>query len=398
MLGLITEYNPFHNGHLLHINKSKEKIHSKNCIVVMSGNFVQRGEPAIFDKFLRTKMALLNGADVVLELPLHFSTSSAETFALGAIDLLDKTGIVKHLCFGTETGEISSLLNIAEILSKEPKNFKIELSNQLKKGLSFPKARFNALSNTLNENIEFLNMPNNILAIEYLKALIKLKSNIKPYTIKRELASFHSENISGNIASATALRLALKENNLDGIKKCIPLNCYELIESNLPYTIPSLNDYSIILNYILKTTSRENLRNICEISEGFENILLKNSNKTCISDLISSVKSKRYTYTKIQRTILNIILEKTKEEDIFMKKNLNQYIRILGFKKSSSNIISEMSKKATVPIITNLKNTKNILPKTALNILEKNIKATDIYYINKNKPINYEFSNPIIII
>lgn len=398
MLGLITEYNPFHNGHLLHINKSKEKTNSKNCIVVMSGNFVQRGEPAIFDKFLRTKMALLNGADVVLELPLHFSTSSAETFALGAIDLLDKTGVVKHLCFGTETGEISSLLNIAEILSKEPKNFKIELSNQLKKGLSFPKARFNALSNTLNENIEFLNLPNNILAIEYLKALIKLKSNIKPYTIKRELASFHSKNISGNIASATALRLALKENNLDSIKKCIPLNCYELIESNFPYTIPSLNDYSIILNYILKTTSRENLRNICEISEGFENILLKNSNKTCISDLISSVKSKRYTYTKIQRTILNIILEKTKEEDIFMKKNLNQYIRILGFKKSSSNIISEMSKKATVPIITNLKNTKNILPKNTLNILEKNIKATDIYYINKNKPINYEFSNPIIII
>ena len=178
MLGIITEYNPFHNGHKLHIEKSKEKTSSKYCIVVMSGNFSQRGEPTIFDKYLRTKMALLNGADIVLELPLIFATASAELFSLGAIDILDKTGIVTNICFGSEEGNLEKFLEVSNILSNETLEFKQLLYKFLDSGLSFPKARLNALEKTLNKSLDFLNEPNNILSIEYLKAINKLNSKI----------------------------------------------------------------------------------------------------------------------------------------------------------------------------------------------------------------------------
>lgn len=398
MLGIITEYNPFHNGHLLHINKSKEKTNLTKCVVVMSGNFVQRGEPAIFDKFLRAKMALLNGADIVLELPIQFATSSAEFFALGAIDLLEKTGVVNKICFGSEKDDIEEIFEIAKLISNETEEFKKELRLQLSKGISFPKARQNTIEKILNKDINFLSLPNNILALEYLKAIVKLNSKIKPFNIKREQASFHSEEIFGEIASATALRLALKENRIEDLKKCIPKNCFELIENYLPYKSPALNDYSNILNYILKFESFEKLQDIFEITEGLENRILKNLDFVLISDLIEKIKCKRYTYTKLQRVILNIILKKTKQENLKQMNTLNSYIRILGFKKDASDIVSKICKNAKVPVITNLKSYKNNLDTEAIKMLEKNIKATDIYYIGKEKPINYEFFQPIVII
>lgn len=397
MLGIITEYNPFHNGHLFHINKSKELTKCKNCIVVMSGNFVQRGEPAIFDKFLRTKMALLNGADIVLELPLQFATSSAENFAMGAIDLLEKTGIVDKICFGTENGDLEILFKIAKILAKEDENYKNMLYKELKKGISFPKARQNVIESILKKDVNFLSMPNNILAIEYLKALIKLNSKIKPFTIKRQSSLFHSKEILGAVASATAIRLAFKENRINDIKKCIPKNCYDLICGLGNYKIPSIDDYSSILNYILKTDELEKIRNISEISEGIENRILKNSDTFLISELIEKVISKRYTKTRIQRAFLSIILQKTKEEEIINKIKLNQYIRVLGFKKESVSILNEISKKSNLPIITNLKKYKS-LDKFIQNNIEKSIMATDIYNIGKNKIKNYEFYQPIIVL
>ncbi len=278
MLGIITEYNPFHNGHKLHIEKSKQKTNSKYCIVVMSGNFCQRGEPAIFDKYLRTKMALLNGADIVLELPLTFATASAELFALGAIDILDKTGIITNICFGSEDGNIENFLEIANILSNEPYNFKQNLSYFLNQGLSFPKARINALEKTLNKSLDFLKEPNNILSIEYLKAINKLNSNIIANTIKREQATFHSTNIAGNIASATAIRNCFFENKIDNIKNVVPNNCFELINNISVHNMPLLDNYTNILKYILKTSNIENIKNIADITEGIENKIISNIN------------------------------------------------------------------------------------------------------------------------
>lgn len=393
MLGVITEYNPFHNGHKLHIQKSKEKTNNKHCIVVMSGNFCQRGEPAIFDKYTRTKMALLNGADLVLELPLCFATASAEMFALGAIDILDKTGVIKNICFGSEQGDINSFLEIVNILSDEPLQFKNYLNDYLDDGLSFPKAREQALEKFLNKKVDILNEPNNILSIEYLKAINKLNSKICAKTIKREKAHFHSNNIDGNIASATAIRQAILNKNFEKIQNVVPKNCYDLMKNS---KIKMLDNYTHILKYILKTQNLSYIQNIADITEGIENKIIDNIDSKNITDLIKNIKSKRYTHTKLQRAILHIILNITKDEQDFLKQNLNPYIRVLGFKKSSSHILTEITQNAKVPVVTNLKNAKNILNKNAMYYLEKEIKCSDIYYLDEK--INQEYKKPLVIV
>ncbi|WP_250278725.1 nucleotidyltransferase [[Clostridium] colinum] len=398
MLGIITEYNPFHNGHKLHIEKSKEKTNSKYCIVVMSGNFSQRSEPAIFDKYIRTKMALLNGADIVLELPLTFATASAELFSLGAIDILDKTNIVKNICFGSEEGLLDNFLEVSNILSNEPHLFKQSLNNFLNEGLSFPKARLKALQNITNKPLNFLEEPNNILAIEYLKAINKLNSKIIPKTIKRENSNFHSNNINGNIASATAIRYAIFNNDYDNIKNVMPKNCFDIIQNILPHNIPTLDKYTNILKYILKTTNIENIKQIADITEGIENKIIENIDSPSITSLISNIKSKRYTYTKLQRAILHIILNITKEDQIYLKQNLNSYIRVLGFKKSSSHLLKDLTTNAKVPIITNLKNAKNLLDNKSMYYLNKEIISTDIYYLSQNIKNKQEYRQPLVII
>lgn len=398
MLGIITEYNPFHNGHKLHIEKSKKETNSNYCIVVMSGNFSQRGEPTLFDKYLRTKMALLNGADIVLELPLTFATASAELFALGAVDILDKTGIVTNICFGSENGNIDNFLEVANILSNEPLEFKQNLTHFLNEGLSFPKARINALEKTLNKNIDFLNEPNNILSIEYLKAINKLNSKIIPKTIKREKANFHSNKINGNIASATAIRYAFFNSEYNNVKKVVPKNCFDLIEDMSPFNTPTLDDYTNILKYILKTSNIENIKNIADITEGIENKILENVNSMSITNLIENIKSKRYPYTKLQRAILHIILNITKNDQQYLKENLNPYIRVLGFKKESSYLLKDLTENAKVPIITNLKNAKKQLDNKGIYYLNKEIKSTDIYYLFQNKNNNEEYRQPLVIV
>ncbi|MBS5794457.1 MAG: nucleotidyltransferase [Clostridiales bacterium] len=396
MLGIITEYNPFHNGHKLHIEKSKEKTNSKYCIVVMSGNFSQRGEPTIFDKYLRTKMALLNGADIVLELPLIFATASAELFSLGAIDILDKTGIVTDICFGSEEGSLEKFLEVSNILSNETLEFKQHLYKFLDNGLSFPRARLNALEKTLNKPLGFLNEPNNILSIEYLKAINKLNSTIIAKTIKREKVHFNSNNINGNIASATAIRQAFFKNNIDSIKNVIPNNCFKLIQNISQNNIPIIDNYTSILKYLLKVSNIENIKQIADVTEGIENKILDNTNVDSITELINNVKSKRYTYTKLQRTILHILLNITKDDQQYLKENLNPYIRVLGFKKSSSHLLKELTINAKVPVITNLKNAKKQIDKNAMYYLNKEVMSTDIYYLSKNK--NEEYRQPLVII
>ncbi len=396
MLGIITEYNPFHNGHKLHIEKSKEKTNSKYCIVVMSGNFSQRGEPTIFDKYLRTKMALLNGADIVLELPLIFATASAELFSLGAIDILDKTGIVTNICFGSEEGSLEKFLEVSNILSNETLEFKQHLYKFLDNGLSFPRARLNALEKTLNKPLGFLNEPNNILSIEYLKAINKLNSTIIAKTIKREKSHFNSNNINGNIASATAIRQAFFKNNIDSIKNVIPNNCFKLIQNISQNNIPIIDNYTSILKYLLKVSNIENIKQIADVTEGIENKILDNTNVDSITELINNVKSKRYTYTKLQRTILHILLNITKDDQQYLKENLNPYIRVLGFKKSSSHLLKELTINAKVPVITNLKNAKKQIDKNAMYYLNKEVMSTDIYYLSKNK--NEEYRQPLVII
>lgn len=396
MVGLIAEYNPFHNGHKLHIERSKEVCGTNDCIVVMSGNFVQRGEPAIIDKYARTKMALLSGASLVIELPLIFATSSAELFAMGSIDILNKTGIVKNVCFGSEAGNLTEMKIISEILSNEPKEFKSLLKYNLGAGMSFPKARIEALQQFLNQDLEFLKEPNNILSIEYLKALNKTNSDIIPKTIKREGSSFHSTSINDEIISATAIRQFLKNGeNIKNIKNAIPENCYEILQ-NCDY-FPRLDDYSEVLSYILRTKNSQDLRAISEINEGIENRILNNSSVYPITSLLATIKSKRYTYVKLQRALLNIILDITKDDEHYFRKHLSPYIRVLGFRKNS-NIIGKLAKSATVPVITNIKNAPNILDEKGMYLLQKEICSTDLHYMKKNYKVKAEYREPLVII
>ena len=229
--GIITEYNPFHLGHLHHLKECKKNTNCNGVICVMSGNFVQRGMPAIMDKWERAKIAVKNGVDLVVELPLIFSISSAETFAYGAVALLEKTKIVNNLYFGSEHGNVLDLNKIASVIIKEPIEYKNTLKKELAKGVPYHYARLTSLKNYFNDiNLEeIISSSNNILGIEYLKALIRLNSPIKPYTLKRIGSNYNDENITSLYASATSIRKTLSFNDFDKIKEVLPKESYEEI-------------------------------------------------------------------------------------------------------------------------------------------------------------------------
>ncbi len=399
-LGLITEYNPFHYGHLYHLNKSKKITESKDTIVVMSGNFVQRGETAIFDKYTRTQMAISSGVDMVIELPTLYSTSSAEFFARESINILQQSGVVDSVSFGSECGNINELQKISSFFVNEKlglnKEYKKILKMYLKEGITYPSARNKAFAHFFDNN-EILLSPNNILAIEYLKAIEELSSSIKAFTINRIKSDYNSKDIEGIITSATSIRNELSKSNYKDIKNSMPTDNFDLIK-NINYS--DYNKLSSIFHYMIKTKSTDELSNILDVTEGLENRIINTTNENfLLSDIIKNTKTKRFTLTKIQRAILHIILNITK--DYFNYYNTLggvQYIRVLGFNKNKSYLLKELSKKSSLPVITNLKNAKSLLNTNSYNLLLDEIKYTDIYNLTNNiYKKNYEFNQPLII-
>lgn len=404
-VGIVAEYNPFHNGHLHHIEKSKEITGSENVIAVMSGNFVQRGDVAIMNKYARTKIALLNGVDMVIELPVCFATSSAEFFAKASVAILEGTGIVDSICFGSESGNISELKKIAKFLMNESDEYKKELKEGLKKGLSFPSARSIALKNTLTDSESLLQSPNNILAVEYLKALQSMNSSITPFTIAREIAQYHNKELTEKISSATAIRSELQKGNLDCLQHTVPENSVDIWHSemalkNTPVFIDSL---SSIFHYILATTSAEQLKTILDMDEGLENRLLRvSSEHYLISNIIKALKSKRYAQTKIQRALIHILLNiKKKEFKELMQAGGPPYIRVLGFRKEKSFLLKEIEEKGTLPLLMNIKKADSLLHGKALRLLEKEISSTDVYLLARGENtgrLKNEYYEPIVIV
>lgn len=401
--GVVAEYNPFHNGHRYHLEKSKEITKSDFCIVAMSGNYVQRGEPAILDKWIRTEIALKNGADIVIEIPSLYSSSSAEIFASNAIYMLHSTNIVNSICFGTESDSIENITDFADILYSEPVEYQQILKSELSKGIVFPKARENALKIYTGKNSDILKSPNNILAIEYIKAIKRLKSDIVPYCIKRIVSQYYSKDIHDSIASATAVREAIKYKNYSDIKNAIPENCYDIFfESIYSGKAPIfLDNLSEILNYILRVTDLKKISAILDMTEGIENRISNISQSNFkISDIVSKVKTKRYTYTKIQRAILHLILN-LKKSDLELHPQV-PYLKILGFNKNCEFLLSELTKKASIPVITNLKNAQKKLSNLDLEFLKREAMMTDIYFLaspNLDKRLPYrEYTMPIIVL
>ncbi len=388
--GIITEYNPFHLGHLHHLKECKKNTNCNGVICVMSGNFVQRGMPAIMDKWERAKIAVKNGVDLVVELPLIFSISSAETFAYGAVAILEKTKIVNNLYFGSEHGNVLDLNKIASVIIKEPIEYKNTLKKELAKGVPYHYARLTSLKNYFNDiNLEeIISSSNNILGIEYLKALIRLNSPIKPYTLKRIGSNYNDENITSLYASATSIRKTLSFNDFDKIKEVLPKESYEEIINlkNTDYKFVYPEDIFPFLKYKILTEG-ENLSKLSQLKEGLDNKIKKeilNSNN--LNEFILNIKSKRYTYTAISRALVSFFIGMENFSLDHIKNSSIEYIRPLAFNERGSKILKEIKNKESVKIITKLpKNIENsmlsldLLGTKAYSILNKNISPMEDY-------------------
>ncbi len=386
-VGIIAEYNPFHSGHKLHITNTRALTGADNIIAIMSGSFVQRGEPAILDKFSRTRMALTNGVDMVLELPVRYAAGSADVFAMGAVESLDKSGIVDMLSFGTEAGDIELFKEAAELLADESEEFSQAVKEEMGKGISYAAARQAALTRVLSRDMTFLSLPNNILALEYLKALKKLNSSIVPVTVRREVSNYNSTQLTGRISSAAAIRHSIFSGEWDTALAAVPADCRSMLKEVVFGKKPHIDSYSEVLKYILRTKSANELSQIDDISEGLENRILAASDLPTVSEIADAVKSKRYAHSRVRRALLHIILGITKAD---AAKNVD-YIRVLGFRREKAHLVSELTQKAAVPVITNIKN-------APADLIRQELFATDIYYMPLSGETNKDYTTPMVIV
>lgn len=408
--GIVAEYNPFHNGHAHHIAETKDKTKCDAIVVVMSGNFIQRGVPALFDKWTRAKMALKNGADLVIELPSYYATSSAEYFAQGSISLLDGLGVVNSLSFGSDTNDLDALKRIANVLYLEPEDYKKLLQSELKRGTSYPIARSNALKNFLKKEFDakyiadILLDSNNILGIEYLKALLYANSGIKPFIIERKAVKYNSTVIENNICSATAIRELLEKNELETVKDVMTKESFEIMNKEiLNGRAPMfLKNFEKEILYQLRKSSTEELFNIADVTEGLENLLKKASTEGMnLEEVIEIIKTKRYTRTRVQRILLHTLLNVYKSDVEDYKYN-PQYIRVLGFTKTGEKVLSQIYNNTNLPIITSVNKFLKAANETSKKMLEKDIMATNIYtlgyQIPKYRKVNLDYTENIIIV
>ena len=403
ILGIVSEYNPFHNGHIHHLQVSKQLTKTDFTVAVMSGNFVQRGDTALVDKWTRTEMALKSGIDLVIELPTVYALSSAENFADGAVKILNSLGVVDFISFGSEIGEITPLLEVANILYKEPKEFSSLITTQLRSGLSYPKAREIALSQFFGSSQKYSSIvsnPNNILGVEYLKSLKKHRSHIRPLTIKRDYADYNSKQEKNGIASATAIRTMIQ--NGKNVHRVIPYESYELLEKckEEGKIIPSLAVFEKEIIYTLRKMTLSEIADLPDVSEGLENrIKAAANNVNTLDELIANIKSKRYTQSRIQRILLYALLNIT-QKDINQSKRVTPYIRVLGFNKHGKRIISAIA--AANPKLKIIVSVKKFLENSNDNVLKnmisKDILATNIYTLGykKNSIANLDFTHKVV--
>lgn len=384
-VAIICEYNPLHKGHVYHINHTREYTKCHGIVCLMSGNFMQRGIPALIDKWKRAEIAIKSGADLVIELPSIFSVASAEFFAKGAIDILDSIGVVDYISFGSESGDIKLIKELAIILSEEPMEYKESLKGYLNKGIPFAKAKAESLKDYISfkdsslasssKLTSLLQSSNNILALEYCKALYKNNSKIKPITLIRLGDNYNETTLTSNFASATAIRDALKSKDVYSIKDYVPESTFqELIKlSNNNYKFIFEDSMFPYLKY--KLMLNKDLQKLPDVSEGLDNRIynaINNSNN--IQELILKSKTKRYTYTRISR-ILCQYFSGFEEYDISsLRKSAPSYVRILAFNHIGREIIKEIKNISSMELV-------NKIPKNISTMLELDIKTTKAYSI-----------------
>lgn len=440
--GIIVEYNPFHNGHKYHIEEARRLTGADYVIAVMSGNFVQRGTPAIIDKYSRTRMALNNGVDIVIELPVCYATGSAEYFAMGAVSILNKLGVVDYLCFGSECGDIALLEETAGLLLKTPEVYEEKLFSYVKEGLTYPAARAKAVEHMLHlsgDTVAFekisavLSEPNNILGLEYMKALTKLSSSMTPITITRQSAHYHDSSLGDQksevvpiyqffpaklsndeeqegdvISSATAIRKAiLSTDNVFGlanIRSSVPEDVYEILTDNYYQSHPiTEEDFASVLVYKLLSESREALTSYVDISSDLADRMTNiPSTHLSIAELTKQIKTRNVTHTRINRALAHLLLN-IKNDTLrdYLQNGCSFYARILGLKRSSSQLLRRITDIGHIPVITKVPRANSQLEPLGQKMLNEDIFATHIYnqaiYGKYNTSFINEYKHGIIL-
>lgn len=371
IIGIIAEYNPFHNGHIYHINKIKELYKDSIIILVTSTSFCERGEISIMNKWDKTKIALDNNIDLVIELPFVYSSQSADIFAKGAIKIMNELKVEK-IVFGSELNDVKTLTEIAKTQINN-KEFDDKVKNYLDSGTNYPTALSNALKDL---KLPAIDTPNDLLAISYIKEILKTNSKIEPISIKRT-NDYHGKDIKGDIINASLIRQMLKEE--ENIDYFIPYDS-EILYENINYF--KYLKYKII-------SDMKNLDKYQTVDEGIEGRIKKYiTTSNSLEEFIKNIKTKRCTYNKINRMLIHILTSLTKEE---AKLDLS-YIRILGFNKNGKNYLNTIKKEVTLPLITSYKNLEEN------KLLEIEYRATLIYSLLVNDPslIERELQKPII--
>lgn len=386
VVGIIAEYNPLHNGHIYHLEQAKALSGAEYSVVVMSGNFVQRGEAACADKFTRTEWALRAGVDLVLELPSIYALSTAERFALGAVRTLAGTGVVTDLAFGCEASDMHVLYQLADIITSEPTLYREALQTHLSEGKSYPRARFDALRDygVPDHLLEAIAQPNNILAIEYLRAIYAFQSEIQPLPVTRVGSDYNSAELSGSYSSATAIRAALYDGNrevLDAMPSFVGGQL--MFDEQMRIDPDALGDMML---YAMRRMSPSQLTDLPDVVEGFENVIARAARSvTDIQLFYDAVKSKRYTLARCKRIAACALLGITLDQvHATMKSPDGCYLRVLGMQKRARPLLSQIAQNCRGTLI--LRNSDiQEAPLIVQRNLETDMLSTDlIAYATKN--------------
>ncbi|MFF2482695.1 nucleotidyltransferase [Paenibacillus sp. NPDC058071] len=391
-VGLIVEYNPFHNGHQYHLQQSRKITGADAVVAVMSGHFLQRGEPAVMDKWARAETALRGGCDLVIELPAAYATQAAEWFAYGAVALLEATGVVDAFCFGTESGELDAMRLAAKTMAAEPPAFRASLKDKLDAGIAYPSAYSAATTDYLmsireHEAAAFpFDKPNHTLGLHYLLAWERLGGQMEPYTIRREKSEYNQTTFTDNaIASATAIRkLLFDKRELTGSKPFVPDTTYRILEREWAAERSPVHwDHFVqTLLHGLVTRTAAQLRELREISEGLEHRMagvLPTLADTSFETLLGALKTKRYTRTKLQRALLSVLLNHRKEDFTTDKLASGvEYIRVLGFTDKGRELLKRMKKTASLPVLLSAAR-----PPAEYRYLQLDTQATAVYMLGQ---------------
>ncbi len=398
VVGIIAEYNPLHNGHIYHLERAKSLSGSDFCVVVLSGNFVQRGEAACTDKFSRAAWALSAGADLVLELPSVYAVAPAERFAAGGVRTLGATGVVTSLAFGCEAPDLQTLYQISDIIATEPPALQAAIKRHLSLGKSFPRARFDALLEygVPRNMLAAIAQPNNILAVEYLSALRKFAPGIEPLPIERIGTGYHSEQIAGEFASATAIRKAIIEGRHE-ILSTMPSFVGGPLLYDEQFIIPQ-EALSDVMLYALRRMSAAELAALPDIGEGFENVLYRSVREArTLLELYERIKSKRYTLARCKRIVVSALLGITTDQvrqTILSREG--GYLKVLGFRRQARALISEIARRKTAPLILRNSDLEACPPFVRQNI-ETDMLSTDILRFVTSQEIRRDLGGAVIL-